>query len=242
MLKIIQREQEVALAAIRQPINFGGLSLFYNSKNSLRWLNTILPTGEVSREDLTRMLAECFALDRAPWFEYFEACAPDLAPMLEEQGLRRQHAVPVLVLEKDEFRPTPTSARMLQMGEESAYRKVVDEGFGASFEVSDEKDAEVRKQIESGQCVAVSLQDEKIVAVGSSVGTNRVREIAGIATRPENRKMGHATQVITALLNDHFEQGGEFAWITSLELDVQNLYKRIGFKEAGTLLVYGFDD
>ena len=114
------------------------------------------------------------------------------------------------------------------------------EAFGGEVpEESDPYDDPSFQRIMAGATLAsVVLADGRVVGGGLGVGTEQVREIAGIGTLSVYRKRGIASAVIADLLDRFFGEGGEVAWLTPGDATAQSVYARLGFVPVAEQVVY----
>jgi predicted acetyltransferase len=64
----------------------------------------------------------------------------------------------------------------------------------------------------------------------------------GLATVPEYRRRGFCLEVIDAILAEHFEGGGEIAWLTPIDEHAGRVYERAGFYPIGTQVIYAMPE
>lgn len=81
--------------------------------------------------------------------------------------------------------------------------------------------------------VAVTADDDGVVASGSHVPIDGVTEVMGVATLPSHRRRGLAAQVVARLLADATERGCSLALLSAADDDVARVYERVGFTRMG---------
>ena len=70
---------------------------------------------------------------------------------------------------------------------------------------------------------------------GSSLVAGDTCEIAGIGTLPRWRGRGVASAIVGALVREHFQKGGNLAWLSAADERAGSVYRGIGFHPTGAL-------
>ena len=174
--------------------------------------------------------------------EFFVDLWPDVALALEEKGFRCDKRMPIMVLERSNWQGLDHDhdVRPVDYSTFSELNVVLAEAFGVEPpEESDPYDNPSFQRIMSGATLAsVILADGKVVGAGFGVGTEQVREIAGIGTLVAYRRRGIAAAVIADLLDRFFGEGGEVAWLTPGDEGAQSVYARLGFEPIAEQVAY----
>jgi hypothetical protein len=239
LLREIQTTLVEAFSRTRALENVGGFAFLRHPSDPLVWLNQSVPVGPCEASDVRDLLRRYEETDRSPWFEFFPSLSPEVPLLLEKAGLHLLHRMPVMALQKQEYRPILLRSAVLSPVGSLVLKglKVAAEAFNSPAPHSDEGLAE---SILKGKVLAaVSMDGNRVVAFGQAIGNYRIRELAGIATLPSHRRMGHAESVIACLLCQFFDQGGEIAWLTPGDRGAESLYHKCGFREVGTQVAYG---
>jgi ribosomal protein S18 acetylase RimI-like enzyme len=197
---------------------------------------------------VARMIEEFRRRQRHPRFELSDALWPDLAGILERNGLRRQATLPIMVCTAAELRPfDPGEIRLswlLPSDNRGRLREAVTVQYRAF--VPDRRDgatdAEVDETIgrlRSGalRLVAATI-DGRIVGAGALAGRGDVVELAGVGTDAAFRGRGVARAVSVFLAEAHLDAGGVFTFLTAGDDTARRVYERIGFRTIGTQLHY----
>lgn len=239
LLRAIRDSLIEGLSPGREVERIGGFVYLKHPSDDLVWLNQSVPVATVSTEDLITLLGRYRETNREPFFEFFPVLSPEAPQLLEEAGLTKKHEMPIMVLARDAWRPIDVTAiaRPCGTADLGGCLSAAAEAFGSDSMGSIE---DLGAGIENGRVLAaVAFKDSEVVASGQAVGTARIREIAGIGTRPDWRRRGYAEGVIHSLLAQHFGQGGELAWLTPGDDGAEALYVRCGFRTVGMQAVYG---
>ena len=239
LLQEIQDSLVEGLTPMREPERFGGFLLLRDPSDRIPYLNQSIPVGECTVEDARELIIRYAELGLKPWFEFFPRIAPGVGEILESLGISRLYEMPIMVMHRSDWHPSPFShkARLSEREDLAAGLEATAEAFGSPVNGNVESKA---LSIESGRLLsAVGFEGSQIVASGSAIGTERVREVAGIGTRPAWRRMGYGTAVVECLLERHFTSGGEIAWLTPGDDGAQSTYAKIGFQSIGVQATYG---
>jgi len=195
-------------------------------------------------------------------FEWVGEVTPSLRPAAEAAGLT-VHEHPLMVLDPTAFRAAPPAA--VPEGVEvrpvawddpdlATLRAVADIGFStpgtaagaagrealaAAAARNDAGGVEtLRGRLRSGLTVMVAASDgEGPLSVGSHQPVAGVTEVVGVATLPAARRRGLAAAVTVALVEDALGRGCEVVFLSAGDEAVARIYRRLGFRDAGTALI-----
>ncbi len=208
----------------------------------LVWLNYAVPIAETSPNGIDEMVEVFRVAERTPRLEFFVDLWPELTTRLEEKGFRCEKRMPIMVLTRDRWHGLnhEHDVRPVDYSTFSELNVVLAEAFSVEApEESDPYDDPSFQRIMAGSTLAsVVLADGKVVGAGFGVGTEQVREIAGIGTLVAYRRRGIAAAVIADLLDRFFGEGGDVAWLTPGDEGAQSVYARLGFDPIAEQVVY----
>lgn len=218
-------------------------------------LDLVAPVA-VTLDDVEAAADVLRAAGQAVSFEWIEARAPALGPLLSGSGYTVT-SYPLLVLELSELRPDPAPAappaRMLDADSPDlvAALAVQDVGFDVAgtavgpqghaerdaYVVEEGHESHVRRRIRAGRSLVavVDSPGEGIVAVGWHQPTGAETEIVGVATLPSHRRRGAAAEVLRVLLLDAQQRGVSLALLSADDDDVARIYERSGFERIGSV-------
>jgi ribosomal protein S18 acetylase RimI-like enzyme len=176
-------------------------------------------------------------------FEFIADLWPELPALLERAALRAAERNPLMVCGSSDLRPIfapSVQARFITENDDlAAYQALRNEAFGGPRQpATPELAEEVRAQMRQGIRYAVGLVDGVPAGGGGYLPAGGVAELVGIATLPTFRRRGVAATVSSLLTQDHFERGGDLAWLTAGDAAAEAVYRRIGFSRISTGSVY----
>lgn len=204
--------------------------------------------------DIDVARARCAELGIPLSFEWVVETCPSLGPAAAAAGLTVvEH--PLLVLERDGFRPVTADARCEILPAEDAVlrqaRAVADLAFsdpgtavGAAgpaerdakaAEVADTLVAGLRDRALKGVTVgAGAFTDEGMVASGAHQPVGPTTEIVGVGTLPSMRRRGLAAALTSVLVEHAFANGVDLVLLSAETNAVAAVYERVGFHRIGT--------
>jgi len=200
---------------------------------------------EVSIENLRALFAE---RGRTLRFEFVEELWPNLAIDLERMGLHLQAREPLMACSANEFRPS----RVPDVGVRPLLAEDADDELDAFLKIRDALPADGARRT-SATTIArlretLSQSNDRFALAtiaGQPAGTGRcifqaagLGEITAIVTTPAMRRRGVAAAVVSFLLNELFENGGDIAWLNAANEQARSVYARLGFRSIGSLLNY----
>jgi ribosomal protein S18 acetylase RimI-like enzyme len=161
---------------------------------------------------------------------------------------------PLLVLERDDFRPATAAARCEILPAEVAVirqaRAILDLAFGdpgtavgvagpterdaVAAKLPDDLPQAVMDRIRQGFSVAAgAFTDDGMVASGQHQPVDGVSEIVGVGTLPSARRQGLAAAVTSALVEHAFAHGVDLLLLSAESDPVAAVYERVGFRRIG---------
>jgi ribosomal protein S18 acetylase RimI-like enzyme len=206
--------------------------------------NRALPMAEPAswRPEVELLVTTFTAAAREPRLEFFAERWPSLPDALEAAGFTLESRAPVLVLDTAPA-AIPTAGELLGPGSPPALTAAFLAGAQAVFGVPPPGDpgelAQLRHDLQEGVTLAATrtLKGQPISGA-SLIGVGAEAELAGVWTRPEQRRRGHALAVCALLLQHFFDQSGELIWLSADGDGSEELYRRLGFRPAATQLNY----
>lgn len=238
LLKTLQDALVEGTSASRDTHVVGNFVAMLHPTESLIYMNYAVPLAIPTSTSVAELIAHFRSKDRVPRLEFFADLWPEVISALVAAGFECEKTAPVMVLDRSGYVPVPyeAMARAAQPEDVAAMREVASIAFG--MESSDDQDGRSRELLASGRMLGAVAGTDDIVACGVAIGTETVREVAGIATLPNHRRRGAATAVVHCLLDQFFHLGGEVAWLTPGDDGAEDLYYKIGFRIAGTQVNY----
>ncbi len=229
-----------ALSKNREVERIGGFTYLRHHSDTLVWLNQTIPTGPCTAEDLQTLIQRCEATGREPFFEFSPELSPEVPHLLESAGLKRIKTMPLMVLLKGEWSPRPYSQKARIPGREDLAPgiRAANEAFGHTGEEESGVERLEAAMADGRLLISVGFSGNEVVAMGQAVGTSRIREVAGVGTRPAFQRQGFGGAVIECLLDQFFTVGGEIAWLTPGDDGAESLYSRLGFRQIATQACY----
>jgi ribosomal protein S18 acetylase RimI-like enzyme len=208
----------------------------------------------IEPSDVEAVRTRCEELGIPLSFEWVVETCPSLGPAATAAGLTVvEH--PLLVLERDGFRPVTADARCEILPAEEAVlrqaRAVASLAFGdpgtavgaAGPKERDAKAAEVpadlieavQDRVRRGVTVsAAAFTDEDMVASGQHQPVDGTTEIVGVGTLPAMRRRGLAAAVTSTLVEHAFAHGVDLVLLSAETQAVAAVYERVGFHHIGT--------
>lgn len=193
------------------------------------------------------------ARDRRPRLEYFQERFPTLADALTVAGYVEDASAPVMVLCSDGWRGAgvsvdrrdTTGVRTVSLSAAGpdlvdAFLAMQGRAYGMDFAASDGGwRARLLEGLRDGSVIgSVQVAGEAVLSGAVLLLGGGSAELAGVATEPHLQGRGHARQACTALLARYFAAGNDLCWLSAAE-GAEGLYRRLGFRRAGTQRNYG---
>ena len=204
--------------------------------------------------DIDVLRARCAELGIPASFEWVVETCPSLGPAAAAAGLTVvEH--PLLVLERDDFRPVETEARCEILPAEAAVLRQARAVAGLAFsdpgtavgaagpaerdaaaaDVPDELIAAVLDRVHRGVTVgAGAFTRDGLVAGGQHQPVGSTTEIVGVGTLPSMRRRGLAAAVTSTLVEHAFAHGVDLVLLSAETQAVAAVYERVGFRRIGS--------
>lgn len=224
---------------------------FFHPRDLLTYLNYAVPdapaVGDLA-EPLAALRAAYRARSRRLRLEFIEEYAPDLAPALRAGGLSEWARQPLMVCTPETWRAAPevagltiavlTSESPLEAVRENLITNELGfnpSGLGA---FSDEDTARFRAGLTTSRAMTAALDGLPAGAGTFNPPQDGLAELVGIATLAPFRRRGVATALTALLARTAFSLGAEVAFLSAADEGAARVYERVGFRRAGTMLVY----
>jgi ribosomal protein S18 acetylase RimI-like enzyme len=208
----------------------------------------------IEPSDIDVLRDRCAELGIPASIEWIVETCPSLGPAAAAAGLTVvEH--PLLVLERDDFRPATADARCEILPADDAVlrqaRAVADLAFSdpgtavgpagpaerdaKAAEVAHDLTAAVRDRMLKGVTVgAAAFTEDGLVASGQHQPVGSTTEVVGVATLPAMRRRGLAAAVTSTLVEHAFEHGVDLVLLSAESPAVAAVYERVGFRRIGS--------
>ncbi|MEU4191171.1 GNAT family N-acetyltransferase [Kribbella sp. NPDC026611] len=207
----------------------------------------------ITPDDVALVRDRCAELEIPCSFEWVVETCPSLGPAAAAAGLSVvEH--PLLVLERDDFRPVTADARceILPATADAVRqaRAVANLGFSspgtaigeagpaerdaAAAETSADMVTGLLDRAQRGVTVtAAAFTEDGMVASGSHQPVDKATEVVGVATLPTHRRRGLAAAVTSTLVQHAFDHGVDLVLLSAESDAVAAVYERVGFHRIG---------
>ncbi|TDW65931.1 acetyltransferase (GNAT) family protein [Kribbella pratensis] len=208
----------------------------------------------IKPDDVELVRERCAELELPLSFEWVVDTCPSLGPAAAAAGLTVvEH--PLLVLERDDFRPVVADARVeILSADEDVVRQcraVANLAFSepgtavgmagpaerdvAAAETSDKMVATLRDRALRGVAVSAgAFTDDGMVASGTHQPVDSTTEIVGVGTLPSARRRGLGAAVTSKLVEHAFSNGVDLVLLSAESDAVAAVYERVGFHRIGS--------
>ncbi|MEV4260790.1 GNAT family N-acetyltransferase [Kribbella sp. NPDC049584] len=208
----------------------------------------------IKPDDVELVRERCAELEIPLSFEWVVDTCPSLGPAAAAAGLTVvEH--PLLVLERDDFRPVVADARVeILSADEDVVRQcraVANLAFSepgtevgtagpaerdvAAAETSDDMVATLRDRALRGVAVSAgAFTDDGMVASGTHQPVDSTTEIVGVGTLPSARRRGLGAAVTSKLVEHAFSNGVDLVLLSAESDAVAAVYERVGFHRIGS--------
>lgn len=233
-----------AAASGRDVIDSGPFRVFLSRETDLIYLNYAVPLRPCT--DWGQALAELKLVferkGRRPRLEYFPVLWPDLLPELQAAGYSVEIEAPFMLLTPEDLQQPPETGAevhlMTSTDASSVFRTLYEVGalgFGMAFsEDVEATEARARQQLDAGTFIAaLSLWQGQGASCGSLSSSGDVAELAGVATVPELRRKGLASELCHRLIEQGIGQGLSLIWLSAGNEQACRVYAALGFRHAG---------
>ncbi len=236
----------------REVIDAGPFRALLSRSTDLIWLNYAVPVGLLgdaaqAQAGLAELRRAFAARERRLRFEFNAQAWPELAPLLEQSGLVLHAEQPIMVCEPHTLRPFEAAGTRAELlGEASgdellaAFLGIQRRGFeDQPAPVTPTDVAALRDALaHSAHLQALVWIDGAPASAASLSPIGPVAELAGVATDPTMRRRGGAATASSFLVREHFQRGGQLAWLSAGDAAAQAVYQLIGFQLIDSRLNY----
>ena len=238
-----------------QAISVPPFSLFFHSYEALKFFNYAIPDyvlGEKPGSSLAESLAQLRLTfrqnDRLPRFEFIDEYDPHLALRLAENGFIEESRLYLMVCTPNSFRPVeqPAGLEVRRLTATSSAKDIRDylltqqHGFEPdTLEVPSEAQVELKRlSLDTGRNYLAHLKGQPACAGLYTFPSDKLTEIAGIATLEAFRRQGIGSYLTSRLVQDAFKEGVTLAFLTAADTRAGRVNERIGFQPFATMLAY----
>ena len=208
----------------------------------------------IKPDDVELVRERCAELEIPLSFEWVVDTCPSLGPAAAAAGLTVvEH--PLLVLERDDFRPVVADARVeILSADEDVVRQcraVANLAFSepgtavgtagpaerdvAAAETRDDMVATLRDRALRGVAVSAgAFTEDGMVASGTHQPVDSTTEIVGVGTLPSARRRGLGAAVTSKLVEHAFSNGVDLVLLSAESDAVAAVYERVGFHRIGS--------
>jgi ribosomal protein S18 acetylase RimI-like enzyme len=187
--------------------------------------------------------------ERAVRVEHFAELQPGLAEALDRAGLDRLSAQQAMALRPGWLRrrrlPRACRVRYLDPGRPAliaALMSLQQIAFDLPESTREDEDwrAFLDRAVADGTMLGamVMVDGVAVACAGLQIGGGAA-ELTGVATRPGWRRRGLASALCGEALAGFFAQGYDLAWLSAADTVAGAVYRRIGFRQVGTLVTHG---
>lgn len=248
VLERLERSLRQAIARRRRVLVLPAFEVFLAESGDYL-LNLAVPTErEADWDEAVAGLLERFrASGRRARLEFFAELHPGLGAALEARGFALELRAPVMTLVAADLAPAPETppGRYLRYGPDDgdALKRFLlrqHRAYGGEAKVDPLAFYEsLCAGLADGSVWVMGLEVGGEVVAGASLILEReASELAGVWTHPDERRRGLAFAVCQRLLFEHFVAFRAPCWL-SAAAGAEGLYRRLGFRWAGTQLNYG---
>lgn len=225
----------------RISVRAGGFSISISPTETLAWLNDAVPVEDPAPGDIEEMIGVFRSYERQPRLEFFTQLWPHVPKQLEDFGFVLKETQPAMLMSNGSWQGYPTAIDVELAGPDSAaaVNRVGHQVFEAPGDPDPAREEAIRESLARGSSsAAYATVDGEVAGVGRAVGTDKVREIVSVATLPAFRRRGIASAVTARLLEDFFDAGGQYAWLTAADDAAMAVYAKLGFQEIAEQCCY----
>jgi ribosomal protein S18 acetylase RimI-like enzyme len=187
--------------------------------------------------------------ERAVRVEHFAELQPGLAQALDRAGLDRLSTQQAMALRprwlKRRRLPATCRVRYLDPDRPSlicSLMRLQQIAFDLPESTHEDEDWQgfLERAVADGTMLAALLMVDgvAVACAGLQIGGGAA-ELTGVATRPGWRRRGLASALCGEALASYFAQGHDLAWLSAADTVAGAVYRRIGFRQVGTLLTHG---
>lgn len=235
VLLAIQESLVAATSKDRDVQLVDGCQIMLSPNDPLSYLNYAVPIDADACADSEAVIRAFRSHGRTPRFEFIRDLWPGVVDRLIDAGFVVDAQMPVMVLGVEDWKrvelPPGVDIRKCGVEDCQALAAVTAAAFADRDEVSwEEPRADYQEAIGSGRWIAcLGYADDKLGGGGVGVGDDRIREAAGIGVLPGMRRRGLGSAITAALVQTHFDRGGELVWLTPGDERARSVYAKLGF-------------
>jgi predicted GNAT family acetyltransferase len=195
---------------------------------------------------LTKLKASFKKRKVALEIEYDETTFPKVGSWLEGAGLKLAERNPLMSCRPDAFKPftPPEEVHLTRLSAAATPAEL--EAFqtirwtdGGEIDRAPQPVDRLRADLARTNSVfLLAWLEWEPVGTGVSHALKGAAEIVGVVTRKDRRKRGVAAAITSDLMQRHFANGGEFAFLDAANEEAARVYERLGFSRFGVNLVY----
>lgn len=250
----IERIQAQLRAAVRlshEAVAAPPFTCFFNPDSDATFANYAIPDAPAGPGDAAALheVAACFrARQRRPRFEYLEAYAPALAPLLERQGyLCEMRSLLMVCTPATATAPPDLAGLTVEPITADTPIEVVQELMTIQARAFGDPDAprtaaedahQFRARFAALQLFVARLHGVAVSAASLTAPHDGIAEVAGVATSSAFRRRGIAAALTYAVTQAAFAQGVEQLFLTAANAEAGHAYARAGFVGGGSGLAY----
>ncbi len=241
ILRSLQDSLIEATAPNRKSAFIGTHVAMINPNEPLIYYNYAVPVATPNQSTMISLIEYFHSNDRVPRFEFFPELWPNFESILIEAGFDCESKTPVMVMGPNVQAPSEELLvreiiGRLELIESSKCSSLAfeREAGGSEAEI---KSNVVAIQAGNARCAGI-WEDGRIVSNGWTIGGGPICELAGVGTHPEFRKLGYASKVSSYLCRRHFENGGEYVWLSAGSPEAEAVYSKLGFRKIGVQANY----
>jgi ribosomal protein S18 acetylase RimI-like enzyme len=242
-----------AMSRTRKWVDVGAFRAYFDETSDLIWLNYAAPIQTLGSEaqtsgDVAALKKEFKRRRRTLRFEFIEPLWPGLGAMLRAAGLRLEAAQPLMICSPATARRRNTDQLRIQSlnandpdASLDMFVQVSALAFGRDCPLHKLAELRVRLRIELQAGARRALMGwigNEPTGVAALSPTESVGELVGVATLPNFRRRGVASALSSHLVFDHFHRGGDVVWLSAEDAAAQEMYRTIGFADAGIYANY----
>jgi ribosomal protein S18 acetylase RimI-like enzyme len=247
-LELLKRMEAGTVRALTQRagwVSVGPFLASFHPTSDLVFMNYAIPAqADVDMRELPRAVERLRELfqerKRILRFEFLEPIHRGLGGALEECGLKLEREAPLMICGRGDLMDFVNHDVKVMALDEQASDEMLKQlllvgqrAFGlGDGNVAPADIAEQREHLGAGRYrSAYATIDGAVVGIGSM--TVQTDELVGIATLPEHRRRGAAASVSSFLVRQHFQKGGQMAWLSAGDEAAEAVYRKIGFRCVG---------
>jgi ribosomal protein S18 acetylase RimI-like enzyme len=232
-----------AASAGREVVDVGPFRAMTRVDSDLVWSNFAVPTrGGFRPEDVDALIAHFEERNRRPRLEILRDLWADLPPLLEQHGFECEYDLPLMTCTPDSFRQSAGIERaeiVTPEGDLASVSHIEGTAFGNPGPVDEALLERRRDRMREGALrVALASIEGAPAASALLMPTGEVAELAGVATLPEFRRRGLASDASSRLISDFFEQNGKIVWLSAADEAAKGTYTKLGFTQIGSQVNY----